>query len=145
MSPSARLGHKSRAQEKIGASQCEHCMGMHPLLDAFRSRLLPSPESDSPPLFPTPPQATWGDLRMRFLDGHTVSVPVGGVSATLSYQEMGMRDHRSQKPTLQWELLREFASGRGRLALSRKGVERLNQKRRENLARDLKAFFRIPG
>src|SRR5262249_25260930 len=30
MSPSARLGHKSRAQEKIGASQCEHCMGMHP-------------------------------------------------------------------------------------------------------------------
>jgi hypothetical protein len=58
---------------------------------------------------------------------------------------MGMSDRRNCKPTKQWELLRSFARGHGVLIVDRKTARDLNQKRREILAKDLKAFFRIPG
>lgn len=95
--------------------------------------------------FPTPPDATWEDVSIQFRDGHTVSVKASDVTGVFTYAEMGMVDRRSGKPTVQWKLLRAFAAGHGLLDWASREADRKNQKRRELLARDLRAFFRIEG
>jgi hypothetical protein len=115
-------------------------------LEDFRCGVLPGEgPAEAGRFFPTPPGATWRDLRLRFLDGHTVSVEVGGVRHRLSYEQMGMADGRNGKPTLRWELLHLFGEGHGKLTWDSRGARPKLQKQRENLARDLKAFFRIGG
>ena len=110
----------------------------------------PSPEprpTDEPHLafFQTPPGAAWKELTMRFLDGHTVSVEARGVTGVFNYTQMGMVDPRSGDPTVQWELLRDFADDHGALYWGSGAARRRLRKRREKLARRLRAFFRIGG
>lgn len=114
-------------------------------LEGFAQRHLPREAEDDRTFFPTPAGARWGDLRIRFLDGHTVSAAVGDLSRVLHYSQMGMADGRHSRATQQWELLRVFASHGGTLTWDSRAADRKNQKRRERLARDLKAFFRIEG
>lgn len=95
--------------------------------------------------FPTPPNATWGDLTIRFVDGHTVTIRVGSEYGTYHYAQFGMADGRNAKPTKQWELLVAFARNNGELTWKSSDADRKNKKRRELLARDLKLFFRIDG
>ncbi len=115
-------------------------------LQGFTSLHVPSAGADDgTAFFPTPAGTPWGDLVIRFVDGHTVSVAAGEVTRTLHYAQMGMADGRNAKPTRQWELLRAFAQGYGVLTWKSRDADRRNQKRREYLARDLKAFFRIDG
>jgi hypothetical protein len=115
------------------------------LLAEFRLWVLPSSERPALAFFATPASARWADVRIRFTDGHTVEVKVGVVTQTLSYSQLGMSDRRSTKPTVQWELLRQFARDRGILTWGSSGASGKNQKRCENLAKALKAFFRIDG
>jgi len=93
--------------------------------------------------FPTPPGAVWEEVSIRFRDGHTVSAKVRDAKGVFNYTEMGMVDRKSGNPTVQWQLLRAFADGHGLLDWARRGADRKNQKRREKLARNLRAFFRI--
>lgn len=95
--------------------------------------------------FPTPPNATWNDVRIKSIDGETVSIKVGSATGTFVYAQLGMADKRNGKPTVQWELLRAFARGYGALTWSSGEASRRNQKRREMLAANLKQFFRIDG
>jgi hypothetical protein len=96
-------------------------------------------------LFPTPAGATWEELSIRFRDGQTVSVAVRDKRALLTYAQLGMARGTSSRPTLQWELLRQLAKRHGILEWKDPDASRNNQKRRERLAKDLKAFFRIEG
>ncbi len=95
--------------------------------------------------FPTPPDATWDDVCIRFKDGHTVSIKVKSRTGVYTYADMGMADKRSGKPNLQWELLGTFAEERGILDWSSTHADRRNQKRREYLAAILRRFFDIEG
>lgn len=95
--------------------------------------------------FPTPPNATWGDLTIRFVDGHTVAIRVGTEYGTYHYAHLGMADGRNAKPTKQWELLGAFARSNGVLTWKSPDAHRKNKKRRELLTRDLKSIFRING
>ena len=114
------------------------------ILEQFRKANLPSPrEDDSLTFFPTPPDATWGDVSIRFVDGYTVSVKVKAVTGVLNYTQMGMASRKNGNPTVQWGLLRTFAEGHGTLDWSSPGADRRNQKRRELLAANLRSFFRI--
>ncbi len=58
--------------------------------------------------FQTPPGARWGDVRIRFLDGETVSVKVDDVTNRFLFSQMGMITKNNKKPTVQWCLLRKF-------------------------------------
>lgn len=107
-----------------------------------RSERLGEPDSQHD-VFPTPEGATWRDVRMRFLDGHTVSVQIGDENRVLNYTHMGMDDRRNSNPNKQWKLLRAFAEGGGTLDWSSPASDPKNQKRRESLARRLREFFRI--
>jgi hypothetical protein len=95
--------------------------------------------------FPMPANATWPQLKIRFVDGHTVLASIGGVAQALNYRQMGMMDRRNDRPNKQWELLRVFAREQGRLTWHSPGASRKNQKHKHKLARALKALFRIQG
>jgi hypothetical protein len=69
----------------------------------------------------------------------------GGFQGRFSYAEMGMEDKRTKAPDAQWQLLRHFAEEAGLFTWSSKGANDRNKKRKERLARSLKAFFDLPG
>ena len=107
---------------------------------------LPRPEENDVRLFfPTPPDAIWENVSIRFKDGHTVSIKVRSVGGVFNYTQMGMANKKNGDPTLQWKLLETFAEERGTLDWSSDKADRKNQKRRELLAANLREFFRIEG
>ena len=107
---------------------------------------LPRPEeNDARLFFPTPPDAIWENVSIRFKDGHTVSIKVRSVGGVFNYTQMGMANKKNGDPTLQWKLLETFAEERGTLDWSSDKADRKNQKRRELLAANLREFFRIKG
>ncbi len=116
------------------------------VLADFREAVLPKPAEESGMvIFPTPADATWEQVRIRFTDGHTASVAVGDASGVYHYSQMGMADRRNARPTKQWELLRDFADERGILDWGSHKADRKLQKRREDLGKGLRRFFRIEG
>lgn len=108
---------------------------------AFRTRHLPKPKSEAIPTFPTPAGVTWEEVRIRFLDGESVSIRVRDETRSVNYTQMGMNDGRDSKPNRQWKLLRAFADGGGRLDWKSPDADPKNQKRRELLATVLMAYF----
>ena len=114
------------------------------VLGTYTTRWLP-PGAAPPDFFPTPAGAKWAMVRIRFLDGHRVTVSVGALAQTLNYHQLGLVDRRNGNPNQQWELLRSFARRHGRMTWSHPDATRKNQKRKELLATALKTFFRIPG
>jgi hypothetical protein len=115
-------------------------------LSNFQGTVVPQATESNPLVFfPTPANAVWNHLRIKFVDGETVSVKVGDATGRLLFSQMGMADGRTAKPTKQWELLKEFARGLGTMTWSSPGATRKNQKRKELLSDNLKAFFRIDG
>lgn len=112
----------------------------------FRSAVIPSSdEAIFMVFFPTPPDATWGDVSIKFKDGDTVSIKVGNVAGTYNYTQMGMYSKKNGSSTVQWKLLEAFAEANGILDWSSPKADRKNQKRREVLADNLQTFFRIEG
>ncbi len=114
------------------------------ILANFRAAVLPAQKDISPiAFFPTPANTTWKDVSIRFTDGHTISIKVKTESGVYNYTQMGMADNRNGDPTKQWSLLESIASGHGVINWDHPDASRKNQKRRELLANNLKAFFRI--
>ncbi|MFQ5733101.1 MAG: hypothetical protein ACE5KM_14260, partial [Planctomycetaceae bacterium] len=113
-------------------------------VDAFRAANLPKPETlRETAFFPTPADACWCDVRMQFVDGETLSIAIGDVTATQNYTQLGMASRRNGRPTRQWELLRIFAAGYGLLDWSSRQADRRHQKQKELLSKRLRTFFRI--
>jgi len=96
-----------------------------------------------PKRFPTPQGATWSDVSMGVVDGHTMQVRIGDLTRRLTFHDMGLEDRRTKSPSVQFELLVAFANVRGLLTWSSPAATRQNQKRRERLASQLSAFFGI--
>jgi hypothetical protein len=93
--------------------------------------------------FPTPAGAQWSEVKMRFTDGHTLSIKVGGVGGLYNYTNMGMENAHTRKPNLQWELLQNFAERRGILTWESPHADDRNKKRCSRLSEDLRTFFQI--
>ena len=120
--------------------------GAKRIMEEFRQTIVPDvPEAASTAFFPTPPNATWSDVRIRLVDGHTAAIVVGSAHGVFSYVQMGMVNRKSGAPSVQWELLRAFAANHGILTWWSPQADRRNQKRRELLGRQLREFFRIDG
>ncbi len=115
-------------------------------IDAFRQRYAPNIDATRPDIcFPTPASAGWADLRIKFVDGETVSIHLGETKGVYIYAQLGLVDARNGRPTKQWELLKSFADGRGLLTWKSADACRRNKKRKEYLAANLRDFFRIAG
>jgi hypothetical protein len=134
------------ALQAVGPRQWQATEAALDALHGFTSLHVPSPEADNGTVFfPTPAGATWADVSIRFVDGHSVAIRAGTAGGTYHYAQMGMADGRNARPTKQWELLHVLARNHGVLTWKSSDAGRKNKKRRELLARDLKAFFRIDG
>ncbi len=115
-------------------------------LGEFRKAVIPKSQANSNmEFFPTPADAQWRDVVIQFKDGHTVSVRVKGERGVFNYTQMGMANKKNGSPTVQWELLQTFAERNGQLDWSSSKANSKNQKRSENLASNLREFFRIDG
>lgn len=112
----------------------------------FRAAHVPEPKADDGMVFfPTPADARWEHVSIRFIDRHSVYIDVQGVTGKYHCTEMSMASKKNAKPTVQWLLMEAFAEGHGVLDWSSRKADRRNQKRREKLAADLRRFFRIEG
>lgn len=89
-----------------------------------------------------PPGATWGDLKITCVDGHTVRIDVLGTSVRKAYGDLGMADGRSKNPNRQWGLLQEIIDAHGHLPDQRSEKQK---KQRIALAKQLKEYFGIDG
>jgi hypothetical protein len=112
----------------------------------FRAAVLPPPDAtDGSVFFLTPADATWEQVRIRLVDGETVSIKVGNVTGVYNYSQMGMASAKDSRPTVQWRLLLDFADENGIIDWNSRKADRRKQKQRQLLAKDLQAFFRIEG
>jgi hypothetical protein len=94
--------------------------------------------------FPTPPGSSWSDVTIRYINGHEVEPRVSGrTGGVFNYAHMGMAKANKDEPTVQWDLLRDLADGRGELPWPRAVSRRTMQKRRERLTKHLQDFFGI--
>jgi len=80
---------------------------------------------------------------MHFVDGHTLRIMVGDISKCATFNEMGMVDRRNNLPDYQWELLKFFAQGHGKIDWSMRSASRKHKKRKEDLSKRLRDYFKI--
>ena len=76
---------------------------------------VPEPGSGGMVHFPTPAGTRWSDIKIKFWDGHMVTVWAGNKSGKFSYTEMGMANRKNGRYSKQWELLLAFAASRGEM------------------------------
>ena len=114
------------------------------ILASFRTVHLPAPEDDGSMIFfPTPPDATWSDVSIRFIDGHTVSVRAMSVRKVCNYTQMGMANRKSGDRTQQWKLLEGFANSHGQIDWQGRYAALNVKKQKQELSKRLREFFRI--
>jgi hypothetical protein len=102
-------------------------------------------DGDGMAFFPTPAGSAWAEVRLRLVDGNTISVQVRDASGVFNFAQLGMASRKDASPTVQWQFLCELAYEHGVMTWESRSASRKNQKRRELLARDLQRFFRIEG
>jgi len=124
----------------------QSCLVILALPQEYRSgQTAPRTPSANGSRFPTPAGAAWGEVEINFRDGETVSIKVRDVQRVCSFQDVGMRNQKNNRPTVQWELLRVFAQQHGTLTWDSGQGDRRFQKRKEILAKNLQDFFGIDG
>jgi len=116
------------------------------LFAEFRTAHVPQPKADDGmAFFPTPADAGWSDVSIRFIDRHSVYVTAKGATGKYHCAQMGMASKKNAMPTKQWLLLEAFAEGHGLLNWQSRKADRKNQKRKDLLVADLQRFFRLDG
>ncbi len=101
-----------------------------------------------PVRFPTPLNATWPDVEIRFVEpgGERVAIHVKKVTGIYTPIEMGMLDHRKKTPDYQWDLLKRLAHARtGVLTWDDRGADRNIKDRKKKLCARLREFFGLAG
>ncbi len=115
------------------------------MLTEFRAAVMPDDGTVNKERFPTPAGASWGDVSIKFVDGHSVSVRCKSESGVFNFTQMGMVDRRNGEPDVQWALLYSLAAGHGQISWRSGSADAKNKKRKQTLNERLTAFFGIRG
>jgi hypothetical protein len=133
-------------QETLFRAQCAlQIEELHRLLQQESESPSPSQEDRVATTFPTPEGASWSDVVIKKIDGHSVSIRIGQIVRQCTFWELGMVDNRNKTPNVQWDLLLILAAHDGVLTWRKPGASRKVPKRKEILAKSLKAFFQLDG
>lgn len=81
----------------------------------------------SSPSIDLPPGTRWKDVSMTFTGPQTISLTAAGQNRVVGPPELGMGRKNSDKPTVQWRLLQEFAEQRGRLPVGTPSAQKQKQ------------------
>jgi hypothetical protein len=113
------------------------------LLAEFRTAVLPADETKAGMRFPTPAGATWGDIVLEFREDQVLSAKCKGESRRVEPVDLGMKNERNGKPTLQWTTLRAIAQSGGQLdCRDPKAYDRIKSQKYQ-LSKKLRAYFQI--
>lgn len=98
-----------------------------------------------------PPGSTWEDVIIRFLDDESVFIAVKDTQFETTFDAMGFKDKRRNRPNAQWRLLMGLAVHGGELSwrnnhdLESKNVVDKVKKQKQLLSRILKQYFPFEG
>ena len=116
------------------------------ILSSFRAAHLPAPENDGSTIhFLTLLAASWSDVSIRFIDGHTVSIQVNSERRVCNYTQMGMANRKNGDPTKRWKLLERFAESRGEIDWHSSHAALNVKKQKQELSKRLREFFGLDG
>lgn len=101
----------------------------------------PAPATLTPLHAGLPRPASWPELRLHLVDGHTVSVRVGKTAMRRTYADLGMASAKNREPTKQWQLLVALCEGGGTFRWKDLGTFEVAKRRVARLRDDLQAAF----
>lgn len=90
-----------------------------------------------------PPNVSWGDIIIKFLDGHNIQIVAGKQIYKADYKEMGLDDSRQLQPNSQWALLRILSRQNGGLSWKESNANNKVKKQKQLLSTRLKEYFNI--
>ena len=128
----------------LGADDHGTLAGQHPPDDIFapvRRSVTAGPEL----AWVLPPDARWGELVIDFVEREVVNIRFRGETRRFEPEQLGMKNRKNGRPTLQWPLMQGLALAGGELDWRDRGATTLIKKRMQALADRLKAAFRIEG
>jgi hypothetical protein len=118
---------------------------------ALAPRVRPVEPPAEPPEEPTPAVETralrlplprrWEDVKIRYVDGETVSVEIDGKYQRVTHIDMGLARRGSRKATKAWDLLLKCCEGRGRFRWNEFGKFENARQVVARLRKALKAAF----
>ncbi|MGN7611913.1 hypothetical protein ACQZV8_07480 [Magnetococcales bacterium HHB-1] len=114
------------------------------IFSAVHQAVVPADAKDTV-TFPTPQEATWEDFTFEFIAKEVFNARCRGVDTVkrIEPDDLGMRNRKNGRPTLQWTLLHSLAKTSGVLSL--KSPQELSKikKQKHLLAKKLKSFFQL--
>ena len=90
-----------------------------------------------------PPDISWSDIVIKFLDGHNIQIVAGKQVYKANYKEMGLDDSRQLKPNLQWALLKALSENNGGVSWKEGNAKNNVKKQKQLLSTKLKNYFNI--
>jgi len=90
-----------------------------------------------------PPNISWNDIVIKFLDGHNIQIVAGKQVYKANYKEMGFDDSRQLKPNLQWSLLKTLSENNGGISWKEGNAKNNVKKQKQLLSTKLKNYFNI--
>jgi hypothetical protein len=90
-----------------------------------------------------PANVSWGDIIIKFLDGHNIQIVAGKQVYKANYKEMGLDDSRQLKPNLQWALLKALSENNGGVSWKEGNAKNNVKKQKQLLSTKLKNYFNI--
>lgn len=90
-----------------------------------------------------PPNISWGEIVIKFLDGHNIQIVAGNQVYKANYKEMGFDDSRQLKPNSQWALLIILSRENGGLSWKEGNANNKIKKQKQLLSTKLREYFNI--
>jgi hypothetical protein len=103
------------------------------------------PKAPPAATFPMPPNPSWDQIYITFIDEHRVHIRVGHEEGEYSFADMGMTDARTGEPNAAWILLRALAGAYGEMGWEHPESTPNNRQRMRLLRNHLREFFSLEG
>lgn len=113
------------------------------ILAEFHRVVIPEEGSRGMKNFPTPPGAGWGDIVLEFRAEEVIIAACMGITRRVEPEDMGMKNAKNGRPTLQWTTLQAMARSNGRLECrDPKAFDRIKSHKYQ-VSKKLRAYFQI--
>ena len=114
-------------------------------VEKIHKRKFTEDNSNSLEEFDLPEGARWEDIKIHFIDEHTVNILVQDKSYDKTYRELGFEDKRTRprRPNILWDLLKLLAEKNGILTWEDSGATHKVKNKKFRLSKQLKEIFKI--
>jgi hypothetical protein len=112
----------------------------------FRAQHAPSTKVSEPEAaFNISTDTSWSQVRIKFIDQHSIRISTGSSSRAFHYSQLGMANSRNAERTKQWHVLKAYAEADGFINWKSRGSSANLKKQTQELNKKLKAALGIAG